>query len=177
MQINNKFGVGLIATAVLVMLLGTIGFTIEDSVDSVPTPNVPNSVFFADEPIQSNPLALIIAANVEITWDRNDVFIVVADTEKKDQCEGLTYIETLNQNSELCTSRDNDYEAIGDDNQAGLDYEVKSGAFYIGVGTYTETPDDFALDIDYEVKLTLSPAGYFLMVLTFFVGFVLNKYQ
>lgn len=165
------------ATAVLVMLLGTIGFTIEDSVDSVPTPNVPNSVFFADEPIQSNPLALIIAANAEITWDRNDVFIVVADTEKKDQCEGLTYIETLNQNSELCTSRDNDYEAIGDDNQAGLDYEVKSGAFYIGVGTYTETPDDFALDIDYKVKLTLSPAGYFLMVLTFFVGFVLNKYQ
>ncbi len=59
------------ATAVLVMLLGTIGFTIEDSVDSVPTPNVPNSVFFADEPIQSNPLALIIAANAEITWDRN----------------------------------------------------------------------------------------------------------
>ena len=70
-------------TAVLLSMLGTIGITIEDSVDSVPTPNVPNSVFFADEPVQSNPLATFISANADITWDRSDVFLVVGDADKK----------------------------------------------------------------------------------------------
>ena len=70
-------------TSVLLSIVGTIGFTIEDSVDSIPTPNVPNSVFFADEPVQSNPLALLVSANADITWDRSDVFLVVADDEKK----------------------------------------------------------------------------------------------
>ncbi|HII22919.1 MAG TPA: hypothetical protein HA359_01535, partial [Candidatus Poseidoniaceae archaeon] len=56
MQINNKFGIGLMVVSVLLSIIGTIGITIDDSVDSVPTPNVPNSVFFADEPVQSNPL-------------------------------------------------------------------------------------------------------------------------
>ena len=62
-------------SALLLVILGTAGFTIDDSVDSIPTPNVPNSVFFADDPMQSNPLALLISANVDITWDRNDVFL------------------------------------------------------------------------------------------------------
>ena len=90
MQINSKFGIGLMITAVLLSIVGTIGFTIEDSVESVPTPNVPNSVFFADDPVQSNPLAFLVSANAEITWDRSDVFLVVGDSDKKEQCNGST---------------------------------------------------------------------------------------
>ena len=66
LAVNSKFGIGLMVIAVIVSILGSIGFTTEDSVDSIPTPNVPNSVFFADEPMQSNPLALLINANVQI---------------------------------------------------------------------------------------------------------------
>ena len=99
-------------TSVLLSIVGTIGFTIEDSVDSIPTPNVPNSVFFADEPVQSNPLALLVSANADITWDRSDVFLVVADDDKKDQCDGLNFIERSNPNTELCTRNDNDFVAI-----------------------------------------------------------------
>ena len=65
---NAKIGIGLIALSVIVCLLGTIGFTTQESVEGVPTPNVPNSVFFADEPIQSNPLAF---ASVELIWEKD----------------------------------------------------------------------------------------------------------
>ena len=81
LQVNNKFGFGLMVAAVLFSILGTIGLTTKDSVDSNPTPNVPNSVF-ADEPMQSNPLALLINANAQIDWDRNDVFPVIGDAIK-----------------------------------------------------------------------------------------------
>ena len=177
MQINSKFGIGLMITAVLLSIVGTIGFTIEDSVESVPTPNVPNSVFFADDPVQSNPLALLVSANAEITWDRSDVFLVVGDSDKKNQCDGLTFIERVNQNTEICTSRDNDFVAIGDDNQSGFTWSVKSGEYYVGIGSLNDVSEDFELNVDYEVKMTLSATGYFALVLMLFSGFVLNKYQ
>ena len=164
-------------SALLLVILGTAGFTIDDSVDSIPTPNVPNSVFFADDPMQSNPLALLVSANVDITWDRNDVFLVIGDADKKSQCDGLTFIEMVNQNSEVCTSRDNEFAAIGDDNQSGLSWQAKSGEYYVGIGTFSEAPEDFELNVDYEIKMTLSHAGYFVMLLMFMSGFVLNKYQ
>ena len=163
--------------AVLLSILGTIGITIKDSVDSVPTPNVPNSVFFADEPVQSNPLATFISANADITWDRSDVFLVVGDADKKEQCDGLTFLEMMNQNSDVCTSRDNEFDAMGDDNSSGFSWSVKSGEYYVGIGTFSETPEDFELNVDYEVKMTLSAAGYFVMILMLVSGFVLNKYQ
>lgn len=177
MQINSKFGMGLIITALLLSIVGTIGFTIEDSVESIPTPNVPNSVFFADDPVQSNPLILLVSANADITWDRSDVFLVVGDSDKKDQCDGLTFIERVNQKTETCTSRDNDFVAIGDDNQSGFSWSVKSSEYYVGIGSLNEVSEDFELNVDYEVKITLSATGYFVLVLMLFSGIVLNKYQ
>lgn len=177
LQVNNKFGFGLMVAAVLFSILGTIGLTTKDSVDSIPTPNVPNSVFFADEPMQSNPLALLINANAQIDWDRNDVFLVIGDADKKTQCDELTFIERVNQNSEVCTSRDNEFAAIGDDNQSGLSWQAKSGEYFVGIGTFSEAPEDFELNIDYEVKMTFSAVGYFVMVILFASGFTLNKYQ
>ena len=163
--------------SVLLSIIGTIGITIDDSVDSVPTPNVPNSVFFADEPVQSNPLATFISANADITWDRSDVFLVVGDADKKEQCDGLTFLEMMNQNSDICTSRDNEFDAMGDDNSSGFSWSVKSGEHYVGIGTFSETPDDFELNVDYELKMTFSAAGYFVMILMLGSCFVLNKYQ
>ena len=164
-------------TAVLLSIVGTIGFTLEDSVESIPTQTHLNSVFFADDPVPSNPLALLVSANAELTWDRSDVFLVIGDSEKKEQCNGLTFIERTNQNTEICTSRDNDFLAIGDDNLSGFTWSVKSGEYYVGIGSLNEVSGDFELDVDYEVKMTLSAPGYFAMILMLFSGFVLNKYQ
>ena len=177
MEFNNKLGVGLMVSALLLVILGSVGFTIDESVDSIPTPNVPNSVFFADEPMQSNPLANFVSATAEITWDRNDVFLVIGDAEKKSQCDGLTFIEMVNQNSDVCTSRDNEFAAIGDDNQSGLSWQAKSGEYFVGIGTLSEAPEDFELNVDYTIKITLSAVGYFVMLLMFMSGFVLNKYK
>ena len=110
--------------------------------------------YFADEPVQSNPLALLVSANAELTWDRSDVFLVVADDDKKDQCDGLTFIERSNQNTELCTRNDNDFVAIGDDNVAGFTWSVESGEYYVGIGSLNEISGDFELNVDYEVKMT-----------------------
>ena len=176
-QINSKFGVGLMVASVLLSLLGTIGITIEDSVESIPTPNVPNSVFFADDPVQDNPLSLFVSANADITWDRSDVFLVVGDSDKKAQCDGLNFIERTNQNTELCTRSDNDFVAIGDDNSSGFSWSVESGEYYVGIGSLNEISGEFELNVDYEVELTLSAAGYFIMVLMLFSGFVLNRFQ
>jgi len=158
-------------------IVGTIGFTIDDSVESIPTPNVPNSVFFADEPVQSNPLALLVSANAGITWDRSDVFLVVADEDKKEQCNGLNFIQRSNQNTQSCTQNDYDFIAIGVDNGSGFSWPVESGEYYVGIGSLYEISEDFELNVDYEVKLTLSTTGYFVMLLMFFSGFVLNRYQ
>jgi len=158
-------------------IVGTIGFTIDDSVESIPTPNVPNSVFFANEPVQSNPLALLVSANAGITWDRSDVFLVVADEDKKEQCNGLNFIQRSNQNTQSCTQNDYDFIAIGVDNLSGFSWPVESGEYYVGIGSLYEISEDFELNVDYEVKLTLSTTGYFVMLLMFFSGFVLNRYQ
>lgn len=163
--------------SVLMSIVGTIGFTIDDSVESIPTPNVPNSVFFADEPVQSNPLALLVSANAGITWDRSDVFLVVADEDKKEQCNGLNFIQRSNQNTQSCTQNDYDFIAIGVDNVSGFSWPVESGEYYVGIGSLYEISEDFELNVDYEVKLTLSTTGYFVMLLMFFSGFVLNRYQ
>ena len=163
--------------SVLMSIVGTIGFTIDDSVESIPTPNVPNSVFFADEPVQSNPLALLLSANAGITWDRSDVFLVVADEDKKEQCNGLNFIQRSNQNTQSCTQNDYDFIAIGVDNVSGFSWPVESGEYYVGIGSLYEISEDFELNVDYEVKLTLSTTGYFVMLLMFFSGFVLNRYQ
>ena len=163
--------------SVLMSIVGTIGFTIDDSVESIPTPNVPNSVFFADEPVQSNPLALLLSANAGITWDRSDVFLVVADEDKKEQCDGLNFIQRSNQNTQSCTQNDYEFIAIGVDNVSGFSWPVESGEYYVGIGSLYEISEDFELNVDYEVKLTLSTTGYFVMLLMFFSGFVLNRYQ
>tara|TARA_B100001250_G_C19593508_1_gene697399 strand:+ start:9 stop:548 length:540 start_codon:yes stop_codon:yes gene_type:complete len=174
---SKKIGYGIIAISVIICLLGTIGYTIEDKVEGVPTPNVPNSVFFADEPIQSNPFSLFIAANAEATWDRNDIFVVLADSDKKQQCEGMTLLEKMNQNSEVCTSRDNDFEVVGDNNVEGISWTADSGEYYLGIGTFSEVPDDFELNVDYSVELSLSATGYFASLLIAAIGLVLIKYN
>ena len=157
-------------------ILGTVGYTIEDRIDKAPTPNVPNKVFFADEAIPSNPLKLIITANAEVTWDRSDVFLVIADQGKKSQCDGLNHVELRNQNSQLCTKDDDGYIAIGSDNSSGISWDVRSEEDYVGIGTFTQLAEGFELSVEYSVEMSLSPVGYFVGLMTILAGYSLVRY-
>ena len=53
------------------------------AVDDVPTPNVQGLVFFADDPLPGNAASLVLNADTTITWDRDDIFLVISDEERK----------------------------------------------------------------------------------------------
>ena len=70
----NKTGLALIVVSTLLLLGGTVGYTVEGTVDDVPTPNVQGLVFFSDDALPGNPASLVINADTNIKWDRDDVF-------------------------------------------------------------------------------------------------------
>ena len=177
MSVNSKIGYGMITISVIFCVLGAIGYTIQDSTGDIPTPSVRNTVFFADEALPSNPFELFITANAEVTWDRNDIFLVIADEGKKDQCSGLTLIEMMGQNSQLCTKDDKEYKVIGDDNINGVSWDIMSEQDYVGIGSFNEMSDGFELNVDYTVKMTLSPTSYFVSFIIIVIGFTLTRYD
>ena len=56
MRKQEKIGYGLVAAAVVLVLLGTIGLTLDGEVNDVPTPNVPEKTFFGDEALPETVL-------------------------------------------------------------------------------------------------------------------------
>jgi len=83
MESAQKIGYGLITLSVILMIIGSIGYTVEGDVEQVPTPNVPDFVFFADDPLPSNPAGLFFSADAHVTWDREDVFLVISDEDTR----------------------------------------------------------------------------------------------
>ena len=64
MRKQEKIGYGLVGLAMLLVLLGSIGFTTTGQVGDIPTPNVPEQTFFADDPLPENGLTTFISATV-----------------------------------------------------------------------------------------------------------------
>ncbi|MED5308667.1 MAG: hypothetical protein VYA95_04900, partial [Candidatus Thermoplasmatota archaeon] len=84
---NKKIGYGLCSIAVFLILIGTIGVSFQDEVNDIPTPNTPRVVYFSDEPMPDNPVSFLFTAKASISWDRSDIYLVIADGEKKEQCD------------------------------------------------------------------------------------------
>ena len=57
MRKQENIGYAVVVVAVLLCLLGTIGLRL-DEVNDIPTPNVPERTFFADEPLLNRHLGL-----------------------------------------------------------------------------------------------------------------------
>ena len=169
MNKNKKIGYSLISICLIVGLLGTVGYTFEDEVNDLPTPSVANHVFFADDAIPSNPVALFLDANSKITWDRSDIFLVIADVDKKERCESMNQLEIMGAVDE-CKSSDNEFEALGDDNIEGLEWKVKSDEYYVGVGAIDEIGQDFTMNVQYEVEISISATSYFVLFLISAIG-------
>ena len=72
-----------------------IGYTITGEVEDVPTPNTPNQAFFSGEPIPSNFLSPLIAADLKITWDRDDVWMGLVDEDEKKQAIATARVDAL----------------------------------------------------------------------------------
>jgi hypothetical protein len=175
----KKTGFGLIIVSTLMMLGGTMGFTMEGSVDDVPTPNVQGLVFFADDPLAGNAAALVLNADTTITWDRDDIFLVIADGGKKKQCDDIANggsLSGFDTTSKTCTYADEGYVAGGDNGEQGVDWRVESGEFYAGIGTKEGVlPAGTDLSLAYTIDLTLSAAGYMFLLIGEGAGFLLVR--
>jgi len=177
---NRKIGIALSAIAVLIMIFGTIGYTAQGQVEGLPTPNVDGFVFFSDEAIPSNPVPLFVGAKTTITWDRNDVFLVIADEDKKAQCDSIrsnggALLESIS-NSQTCQFGDNGYESTGQDGSEGMEWDVVSGEYFAGIGTKSgQLPEGTELNVDYEVQFTAGAATYLFAFLMGIGGIGLSR--
>ena len=113
-----------------------------------------------------------------MTWDRSDIYLVIADEDKKKQCDNIAPIELISPGSTTCKAEDNGYEKVGLDNSTGLEWTVENGDYFVGIGTLGDSiPEDLELNVEYTVELNLSVAGYFLILLLGACGITLIKYD
>ena len=177
-SISKKIGYSLCSIAVIVLLIGTIGLSFQDEVNDIPTPNTPRVVYFADDPMPDNPVSFLFTAKTSINWDRSDIYLVIADEDKKEQCDKISPIELVSPSSVVCKVEDPDYEVVGIDNSTGMDWTVENGDYYVGIGTLgDEIPEDLELNVEYDVTLSLSIVGYFMFILMVVCGYILIKYD
>jgi hypothetical protein len=178
MRKQEKIGYGLVVLAGLLMVAGSLGFVIEGEVNEVPTPNVPERTFFADEPLPENGLRTFISASLTLKWDRDDIYVVIVDEDKKNTCDA-TPPGLFNAGSPTaCTAYDGDALAGGDDGSKGLSWDVQPGVHYVGLGTEGEAlPAGTEVNVFYEVQLQAGFVAYFLFALLGMAGFAYTRVE
>ena len=70
------------------------------STNSPPLTN--GTVFFAPIAVPGTPLSPIFSTEMSLTWDRSDIFVVVADGDKKEECDSIPFLEKFQSTSEIC---------------------------------------------------------------------------
>ncbi|MFQ3317799.1 MAG: hypothetical protein ACI8T6_001238 [Candidatus Poseidoniaceae archaeon] len=179
---SKTVGYSIAIFAVFIMVIGTVGYTIEGQVEDIPAASTTGFVFFSGEALPSNPAGLFVRADTSITWEREDIFLVIADESKKSQCDSIrvnggSYIETIS-DSQTCQYGDTGYEATSPKGVTSVQWHVTSGEYYAGIGTVLDTPPaGTELNIDYEVKLSASFPTYFFSFLFGLGGFGLSRME
>ena len=177
---SKIIGYSMAGLAIFIMVIGTIGYTIEGEVEEIPTPNIDGFVFFSEEALPGNPVGLFVSADTTITWDRDDIFLVIADETKKDQCDGIrasggAFLQSES-SSKTCQYGDTGYEATASDGNAGAEWHVIPGEYYAGIGTQSGVlPQGAELNLHYEVKLSASFPTYLFSFLIGIGGFGLSR--
>ena len=165
----RKVGYVFAGLAVLVLVVGTLGVTLGPTTREAPAspPSfTQGTVFFGPEPLQGNPAPLLLSAEATVTWDRSDLFLVIADAEKKAECDAIPPLERIFSNSDTCKAGDPEYEMVGENGTTGLTWAASDGEYYVGIGTMGESnPDGAAFDLNISVELRLSAGGYLLTLL------------
>ena len=163
MRRQEKIGYGAVVVAVLLCLLGTVGYSLEGEVTDVPTPNLPDRLFFADEPLPEQTLAVFLSATLTLNWDRDDVSVAIVDENEKKTCD----VQLYSPGNMACTIYDSDVIVSSTNGQEGLVWEVEEGVYYAGIGTTNREglPQGTAVDLNYSVHLQAGFASYFVFAL------------
>ena len=107
----------------------------------------------------------MFSTDMSLTWDRSDIFLVVADGDKREECNSLSLLEKVQSTSETCKSGDEGYEVVGLDNSTGLEWEIGEGTYYFGIGTLGEGSENRSgLNMYISIEMRLSLAGYLILL-------------
>ena len=135
------------------------------NIPQTPPPLTNGTVFFAPIAVPGTPLSPIFSTEMSLTWDRSDIFVVVADGDKKEECDSIPFLEKFQSTSEICKAGDEDYEVVGLDNSTGLEWEIGDGTYYFGIGTLGEGLENISgLNMDISIDMRLSLAGYLILL-------------
>ena len=178
MRKQEKVGYGLVALSLVLVVLGSIGFTTTGEITDLPTPNVPEKTFFGDDPIPENGLSTFIAAELTLTWDRNDIYVVIVDEDEKKSCESQPPGLFNEGSTTACTPYDADVLAAGNNGEEGLTWDVEPGVHYAGIGTVQNTlPAGTQVNMSYAVHLQAGFVSYFLFALVGIGGLAYSRVE
>jgi len=180
MEKEQKIGYGLITISVIIMIIGSIGYTVEGDVNDVPTPNVPDFVFFSDEALPSNPAGLFFSADAHITWDRDDIFLVISDAATKKECDNTPAGLGGFGGSTSCNSANIDSVAGGanDNNVDGVKWNVESGEYYVGIGSKDQAiAQGTEINVHYKVDIGFSFVSYLVCTLIAATGLAYARFS
>ena len=178
MRKQEKVGYGLVALSLVLVVLGSIGFTTTGEITDLPTPNVPEKTFFGDDPIPENGLSTFITAELTLTWDRNDIYVVIVDEDEKKTCQSQPPGLFNEGSTTACTPYDADVLAAGDNGEEGLVWEVESGVHFAGIGTVQDTlPAGTQVNMSYAVHLQAGFVSYFLFALVGIGGLAYTRVE
>ena len=175
----RKVGYAITAIATLLLIVGTIGITLEPvsrEAPMSPPSFTQGTVFFGPEPLRGNPIPLLLSAEATVNWDRDDIFLVIADEDKKNECDSILPIERILSDSETCKAGDREFEVVGENGTTGLTWAPEDGEYYVGIGTLGENnPAGEGFKLDVTIELNLSASGYVLTLLFGAIGFRLIR--
>ncbi|MEL0312400.1 MAG: hypothetical protein VXA43_03340 [Candidatus Poseidoniales archaeon] len=166
MRKQEKLGYGLVALSLVLVVLGSIGFTMTGEINDLPTPNTPGKTFFGDDPIPENGLSTFITAELTLTWDRDDIYVVIVDEDEKKSCESPPPGLFNEGSTTACTPYDADVLAAGNNGDEGLVWDVQPGVHYAGIGSVEDRlPAGTQVNMSYAVHLQAGFVSYFLFAL------------
>ncbi|MDA7463690.1 hypothetical protein N9M83_03105 [Candidatus Poseidonia alphae] len=175
MERQERIGYSMMGAALILVLAGTVGFTVEGttSIDVVTTGG---KTVFSNEALPEHSLGAIVTADLTLNWDRDDIYVVIVDEDEKLRCESSGVLGGFETGSS-CTANDADVIAVGMDGTEGLQWTVAPGIHYAGLGTLPGAPSFSSSEVmfDYEVHLHASFGLYFLFFLLGIAGFAYSR--
>lgn len=178
MRKQEVVGYGLVALSLVLVVLGSIGYTATGEINDLPTPNAPGKTFFGDDPIPENGFSMFITAELTLTWDRNDIYVVIVDEDEKRACESQPPGLFSEGSTTACTPYDADVLAAGTNGEEGLTWDVEPGVHYAGIGTVEgELPAGTQVNMSYAVHLQAGFVTYFLFALLGIGGLAYSRVE
>ena len=178
MRKQEKVGYGLVALSLVLVVVGSVGFTTTGEINDLPTPNAPGKTFFGDEPIPENGFSTFITAELTLTWDRNDIYVVIVDEDEKSRCESPPPGLFNEGTTTACTPYDADVLAAGNNGDEGLVWDVQPGVHYAGIGSVEDRlPAGTQVNMVYAVHLQAGFVSYFLFALVGIGGLAYSRVE